>query len=1252
MPFALIAVLIVIFAGFSTIYIATINTQHFLDSGERAEYLKELAEKESEKVKFLGEQAVLNALESDVIGSGFLWKISQDAYRNLSELLGPYFPPDGMTTENGYNIKVFNPKMTVSPIPFEYEDKNSLGMDAMLRSYVYFRTIGSAELLVTDLRTNARFNATVPLDNLIPSTRLFMMEQMVKFLTEANGDSSVGAEVAETVEYMLARRVAVDNGVITNMELATAINVAVFLEEIKFFHDYDEKAAAYFEAATGINFNNYVASRDLVDPAEIFPGPGSGDGSMIIDVSLYGKPFVFNGSRCDMAETSRTLQVDHGGRPFMHGTYPSNFITGFERKFGNKPKYMYLYEIDVQTYPIDIMVSVEESLFSEYKEQFTTGVALDLYLNVLDDYNSQDFIGEEIRILEPEYEYVIKEYANKGQSKATVELEISSASGIPLGDTGAFADIFLDDDFLGSFTTPPILENIMEGAHELRTVLNFPDGLTEFEYSFLNITPEGLLEGAFGNVLDVGVSFEGPDSTQFWELMSLVLNDQPLEKKMITAVEWIASVAGYPFPAGVDNIDEPRDRGVLGDWLGTFSDYIDSIPEVWDSSFSGFLNLAEMTVDFAYATLDMVEEIVNEGLNIGELVIGIGEDLIEVYIKDPNQRLVAKFALNFLESRISNLTLTIGDELVKNKILNGLKNIGDGLARISMAITIFKKANHLVEIFTGEVQLQLSDAFNITFEFAEIALKLWTTAVKLFSKLGKDCLAKLTLRIQRMSTVVLIVFMFVSELINNDGDILKTLESLFLGFDEVTISWYTAIITAVALKVVGPALSGAIATGVGVLVMVLVVIIMLILNWDEFAAWITNSLSYDQRDELKKSIKSSLGDTLDLIGKLNDMKPEGYTAQAKSHHNMYGEMLKRAYFAQHESESGKYLNLSNYAFDFYKANRDVGQNVPRIKCAVKLFWFISADFDDTYYPHGNNDAYAWISIDTIGRTNWELSDILDDMTSEKAEATVIDYCIYSYPNLDAYEAWQSDLNLISDFLSDSVDRFQGAMSRLKFLNLFPDPTAYSRDYGALIVDYESRTGLNSLDLRISSSSGYFRYAHDEAWHEGWAFTKHITPDSNDDIHSTVLIVKPGDYEIRALNPNTPISGGTETLTILNGQCTNHYIGVKKAFSFTLNNTYNGSVHVQFYRDGVATESREFSSPGNSSVAVQPGTETFESVVRWDTDGNASNGYEVVKSHYWDSERVTLNGIANFKFFSLAVEIGDPFATDNVKDVWT
>jgi hypothetical protein len=489
-------------------------------------------------------------------------------------------------------------------------------------------------------------------------------------------------------------------------------------------------------------------------------------------------------------------------------------------------------------------------------------------------------------------------------------------------------------------------------------------------------------------------------------------------------------------------------------------------------------------------------------------------------------------------------------------------------------------------------------------------------------------------------------------LINNNGDIVKTLQSLFLGFDELTITWYTAIVSMVALKVLGTIFSTSLATGIGIIIGVFAAIIMLILNWDEFVSWLTHSLSNEQVEELEKSIEGSLEDTLGLIGKLNDMRPEGYAAQARNYRNMYGKMLRRAYFAQYNTDSGEYLNLSKYAFDFYKANRDIGMSVPRVTCAVKLFWFIANDFDNTYYPHGQNNAYAWISLDTISRNNWELNEFLDGMTKEKAESTVINYNIYSNPNLDAHEQWQSDLERISNFLSNSIDKFQDAMSRLKFLNLFPNPTVYSREYGAIIVDYEPRSGLNSLDLNIWSSSGSFKYAYDGLWHDSWSFSRNVSPDANGYLRSTVLIVEPRDYEIKVLNPNIPIKGASGTLTVYNGKCTNHYVEVEKEFSFTLNNTYDGHVYAQFYKDGIVSESREFNSQDSSIISVQPGVQTYESLISWDTDGNLSNGYEVTKSLYWNSDKLSEYGTAYSKGFWLEVRIGDPFTTESVEEIWT
>ncbi len=310
------------------------------------------------------------------------------------------------------------------------------------------------------------------------------------------------------------------------------------------------------------------------------------------------------------------------------------------------------------------------------------------------------------------------------------------------------------------------------------------------------------------------------------------------------------------------------------------------------------------------------------------------------------------------------------------------------------------------------------------------------------------------------------------------------------------------------------------------------------------------------------------------------------------------------------------------------------------------------DFDNTYYPHGGNTANAFISLNSVNMSNLELGEVLGGMTREKAESTVVGYDITSNPNLDAHGQWQDDLDRISDFLSSGIDRFQGAMSRLKYLNLFPNPAEYSREYGAVVVDYEPYSGLNSLDLSVRSPSGPFRYAYNGEWHYDWSFTGKIAPDSNGNLRSTVLILEDGLYSIDISNPNTPAKGVSATVNVQKGKCANHYVETEKDFSFLLNNTYNGSVRVEFYRDGVLSESREFASQGLSSVSVQPGTQAYESAVKWDTDGNVSNGYERLETHFWSSGTLSEYGTAYANGFSLEVRIDSPSATESVKDVWT
>lgn len=1251
-PFAIIGVLIVLFAGFSTIYIAALNNQYFLNSNKRTEMLKDVLAAEEEKIKYLGEQAVLNALKNDVTHSSLIWKISQDAYRNFTELIAPYAPPNGMPTQGGYNIIIRNPIMTVSPIPFEYEDYNSLGMKARLRSHLYFKSIGSAELLVTDLETNTRLNATISLDSLVPSTRIFLMEQILKFQKEASGDSTVGSDVAEMVEYMLRQRAKSDDAKIMTTDLIKAVNFAAFLEEIKLFHDYDEAAAANLETVHNINFSDYISTHSLVDPAEIYPGVGKGDGSILIDVSSYKQPFEFYGVKSNMGDTTRIIQVDQNGALLQIIWDQLDYYTRFERKYDDKKPHIYVYDFDIKTGSMPMTVSSNDVLSAKLTTSFSTEMQLDLNIRFKDEYNEHSSDGDGVRILSTEYEGAVKEYGNYLREKGSVKLEIANLSHVPLEFSGCFADIYMNGEFLGSFTSSPVLPNIQEGNHEIRVELNYPDGGSEFEYVSFNMTPEGILESPLNNILDLEASYEGPDSIQFWELMALALRNLPLEKKLITAVEWVSSIVGYPFPSEVDNIYENSDRSTFVDYLGKFSQYIETLPDIWDPSFSNFLDVAEMTVDFAQETLVMVEEIVNEGLNVGEIILNIGEDYIELKLKDPVQKAVAKLVLRFLENKVSNLTFSIKDQVLKTKILKNLKNIGDALALISLTITAFRTIDKVVKIFTGEDEVSYKDLVNITFEFAEIALKFWVTAVNFAKNLGKETLAKLSIRIQRISLAVLIIYMFVSELIKNNGDILKTLESLFLGFDELTITWYSTIVSMVALKGISAIFSSAVATGIGIIIGVVAAIILIILSWDEFMAWITHSLSHKQVKELEDSIESSLLDTLSLAGKLNDMKSLSHASQAQSYYNLYSEMLRRSYFAKDEAESKKFLNLSKYAFDFYKAYRGVDASTVQARSALNLFWYIANDFDNTYYPHGGNTATASILINSNAKCNPELYEFLSSITEEEVKTTDVQYIIHSYPNLDAHKEWQGDLDNVSKFLSSSIEKFQSSMSSLKFLSVFPDPTEYSRDFGAIIIDYESRSGLSSLDMKVSSTTGKFLYAHNGAWYVGDSFYKHVMADKEGNLSSTVLIVKPGSYSIGVSNADIDIKSSSAIVDVTSGRSANFYVEVDKAFSYTLNSTYDGYVIVRIYRNGICEYEHQFSSANTKILSVPTKTQEYRLEISWDTDGNITNGTEVFKSHIWYESKLSEYATAYSKGFSLEVRIGDPKDSNYVEDLWT
>jgi hypothetical protein len=1227
-PFALIAILIIIFASFSTIYITTINNRYYLGSGNVVDEMKDLLEAESERIQYLAGQAIRNALGKDDTHTSLVWSISQDAYRNFTELVAPYFPPNGIKTAGGYELLLFEPVMTVSPLPFEYENFNPLGMKARMRSHVYLKAIGSAELIMKDPISGARVNTTVSLDTVVPSTRTFLMEQMVKFQIELKGDSSVGSDIAKIVEYMIEQEIRRDDTKVISDNLSRVVNIAILLEEIKLFHDYDEVAAAALGTNNyGMNFNDYVSTQTLVDPSEIYLGIRNYDDPLLIDVSTYGQPFFFDGGRCRMNDTSRDIEVSHNGELFEIIWDPGTSATWFEKRSYNfngsvnKLKNVYVHHFKIDSPPVHITLSGGDEISSDSTSIFESDVELDLDIKFFDGSNENGFTDEPVRVLDTEYESAIEEYANHQRAKGEAKLEIFSRSNVPLKNTGALADIHLDGDFLGTFRESPILPNIYEGIHELAVELVYPDGLKEFETLFFNITSEGYLENGLNNVLDFNMSFEGPDSTEFW----------------------ISSILGYPFPQGIDNISKYYERTAFEDYLSRFSGYVESLSGIWDPSFSNFVDVAETTLEFAYDTLDMVEGILSEGLDIGQIALNVGINAIELRIDDPTLKTIGKIIIGLIGPKVQNITFTIKDEVLKTKILKNLKHMGDALALIGLTISVFKMATEVVEIFSGDKEKKLEEVLDIAFGFAEIALKIWSTAISIVKNIvniAEDIVAKLTLRLQKISAAVLIVYIFVSELAKNNWDFVKTLESLFLGFDELTITWYSTIITSIAMTL-GKVLVTAAASYVGIIVAGIAFLIMIILSWDEISAWITNSLSNNSVTALEKSIGGSLQDTLNLTGKLNDMNPQSYAAQARNYYSLSGDMLRRSYFVQSEVEARMLQNLSDYSFDFYKAYRDASHFAVQTGSAVKLFWFTANDFDNQNYPHGRNNADANITVDYIGMINWDFADYLSEVTASEAEIAVVEYNITDYPHNDAFDAWKGNLDNVSRFLSASIDGFQDAMSRIKYLNVFPDSCKYERGYGALTIEAEGQSGLQTFRIRVTSAAGKFRYAYNGEWISGNSFESDVTADAHGNIQSTVFLVEPGTYTVKVLQSNVPLRNDSGTFTVTSGSAESFLVRPQKKFQYTLNSTSHGYVVVRTYENSEGPETHVFSSPGKKSITVPPNVFHYRAEVLWDTDGNVTNGTEENLDIYWNLGNLGMYQVLYHLGISIEVKIEEP-----------
>ncbi|UCF08840.1 MAG: hypothetical protein JSW28_03885, partial [Thermoplasmata archaeon] len=105
-PFALIAVMLLMFSVFSGVYLAAVNMQRIEEITARERGLTTILETYTNEVKHLGELAVYTALEEDETHSAPMWQVNEDSYNNYLEMISPYTAEGGYDTSDGYNVQM------------------------------------------------------------------------------------------------------------------------------------------------------------------------------------------------------------------------------------------------------------------------------------------------------------------------------------------------------------------------------------------------------------------------------------------------------------------------------------------------------------------------------------------------------------------------------------------------------------------------------------------------------------------------------------------------------------------------------------------------------------------------------------------------------------------------------------------------------------------------------------------------------------------------------------------------------------------------------------------------------------------------------------------------------------------------------------------------------------------------------------------------------------------------------------------
>ncbi|MEW5759199.1 MAG: hypothetical protein AB1779_00360, partial [Candidatus Thermoplasmatota archaeon] len=289
-PFALLAIFILIFTVFSGAYLSNISNKRITEKPYilyRNKQMQDTIQVETTMLKIYAERAVIKAMEENPCAE--LSMINEEAGKNFKKSLEPYFPKkdyDGYLKKDGFLINMSSPILSVSTLSYSYISPNIFGKIVNMEGPVYYRTMGSVEVNITDTQTFQKVRKIIELDRVVDGTQPFLFDQSAKLELDFYDDGLI----EDIIRYYLES--ALDNGHFDDID---KLNEEIVNNAVETAIAFDS-ARVYRHTSNNI-LHNYLIKKGEIDVLDYWNyinfGSGKGDKTITIDFSMYDSPFEF-----------------------------------------------------------------------------------------------------------------------------------------------------------------------------------------------------------------------------------------------------------------------------------------------------------------------------------------------------------------------------------------------------------------------------------------------------------------------------------------------------------------------------------------------------------------------------------------------------------------------------------------------------------------------------------------------------------------------------------------------------------------------------------------------------------------------------------------------------------------------------------------------------------------------------------------------------------------------------------------------